>query len=180
MEEIEITINVTHRQLITLQNIIRRSTKDLLSEMDELTIFNPQYSISCCELENLAALNNKLTDAIISSSQKQDDDEIDEESCVYPKLWITDNKSKNDCRIKLTLLSHLGIVSGDEIKYDNGDTFIVDNPNLRACIKYKGENVSLNYLIKNVYKNGGGHAYSHFWYQGRKLSDISNDMKKRG
>ena len=36
MEEIEITIKVTHRQLITLQNIIRRSTKDLLSEMDEL------------------------------------------------------------------------------------------------------------------------------------------------
>lgn len=169
MEEIEITIKVTHRQLITLQNIIRRSTKDLLSEMDELTIFNPQYSISCCELENLAALNNKLTDAIISSSQKQEDNELAE-----------DNESQSDCRIKLTLLSHLGIVSGDEIKYDNGDTFIVDNPNLRACVKYKGENVSLNYLIKNVYKNGGGHAYSHFWYQGRKLSDISNDMKKRG
>lgn len=169
MEEIEITFKVTHRQLITLQNIIRRSTKDLLSDMDELTIFNPQYSISCCELENLAALNNKLTDAIISSSQMQDDDELTE-----------DNESQSDCRIKLTLLSHLGIVSGDEIKYDNGDTFIVDNPNLRACIKYKGENVSLNYLIKNVYKSGGGHAYNHFWYQGRKLSDISNDMKKRG
>lgn len=169
MEEIEITIKVTHRQLITLQNIIKRSTKDLLCEMDELTIFNPQYSISCCELENLAALNNKLTDAIISSSQKQEDDEPAE-----------DNEIQSDCRIKLTLLSHLGIVSGDEIKYDNGDTFIVDNPNLRACIKYKGENVSLNYLIKNVYKNGGGHAYNHFWYQGRKLSDISNDMKKRG
>lgn len=169
MEEIEITIKVTHRQLITLQNIIKRSTKDLLSEMDELTIFNPQYSISCCELENLAALNNKLTDAIISSSQKQEDNEPTE-----------DNEIQSDCRIKLTLLSYLGIVSGDEIKYDNGDTFIVDNPNLRACIKYKGENVSLNYLIKNVYKNGGGHAYNHFWYQGRKLSDISNDMKKRG
>lgn len=169
MEEIEITIKVTHRQLITLQNIIKRSTKDLLSEMDELTIFNPQYSISCCELENLAALNNKLTDAIISSSQKQEDNEPTE-----------DNESQSDCRIKLTLLSHLGVVSGDEIKYDNGDTFIVDNPSIRACVKYKGENVSLNYLIKNVYKNGGGHAYSHFWYQGRKLSDISNDMKKRG
>lgn len=169
MEEIEITIKVTHRQLITLQNIIRRSTKDLLSEMDELTIFNPQYSINCCELENLASLNNKLTDAIISSSQNQDDNELTE-----------DNESQSDCRIKLTLLSHLGIISGDEIKYDNGDTFIVDNPNLRACVKYKGENVSLNYLIKNVYKSGSGHAYNHFWYQGKKLSDISNDIKKRG
>lgn len=169
MEEIEITIKVTQRQLITLQNIIRKSTKDLLSEMDELTIFNPQYSINCCELENLTSLNSKLTDAIISSSQKQDCDEPAE-----------DNESQCDCRIKLTLLSHLGIVSGDEIKYDNGDTFIVDNPNLRACVKYKGKNVSLNYLIKNVYNGNGGHAYNHFWYQGRKLSDISNDIKKRG
>ena len=168
----ETALKLTKTEIRLLMNIIKDRTNDTFEELNALHVFHSDYSIKLSEMEMLISLRRKFSDAFISIISPSN------ESCEQSD---DEQESKGDKKLKVVkLICDLGIKEGDYITYENGDEYLVIDTKHRKCVNYKGKAYSLCEIIQNVYNLNTNHAYEHFWFQGKKLSDLSKEAKQRG